>query len=100
MMDQAGLNVVLYKKWKAIDTRWNYPPHISDLNDPPYVIHFNGRKPIFYDYNGKHQDLFFKYLHMTEWKNTGTYGFIRKAFIKLPILLPLYFKKLIKRLSR
>ena len=52
-MDEEGLNVVLYNKWKPIDQKWNSPPHIAMENSLPNVIHFIGEKPIFTDYQRK-----------------------------------------------
>jgi lipopolysaccharide biosynthesis glycosyltransferase len=72
--DQYGLNIVFANKWKEIDSRWN---HFSTIDaDLPYLIHFVQRKPIYksYNYNAGYQELFYKYLKMSAWKNAKPIG--------------------------
>jgi lipopolysaccharide biosynthesis glycosyltransferase len=93
-MDEEGLNVVLHKKWKSVDQRWNYPPHIADADNMPFILHFIGYKPIFSDYKDRHQNLFYSYLKDTAWKGAKPYGFFRKALIKGPALIKMKIKEL------
>lgn len=96
-MDEEGLNVVLHGHWKPIDQRWNYPPHIADREDMPFVLHYIGYKPMYYDYKTGHQELFFQHLKGTAWENEGKYGFFKKAYIKGPSILKMRLKELLTR---
>jgi len=73
--DQYGLNVVLANQWLPLDTKWN---HFSTIepNEPPFLIHFVERKPIYqsYNYNQKFKEIFYNYLNQTEWKNFKPIG--------------------------
>lgn len=93
-MDEEGLNVVLHGKWKPIDQRWNYPPHIADEDNMPFILHFIGYKPIFSDYHDKHQNLFYAYLKGTAWEGSKPFGFFGKALIKGPALIKMKLKEL------
>lgn len=93
--DQYGLNVVLYQQWKQIDPLWNY--YSSGDLKYPYLIHFFHRKPFYttYSYNKDYQNLFYKYLNQTEWKNTPQVGESKRYFVKIRNLIekiPLLFK--------
>lgn len=92
-MDEEGLNVVLHKRWKCIDQRWNYPPHIADKDSMPFILHYIGYKPMYYDYKTGHQDLFFQYLEGTAWERKTTYGFLKKAYIKGPSIIRMWLRE-------
>lgn len=94
-MDEEGLNVVLNDRWKAIDQRWNYPPHIADENNLPFIVHYIGYKPMYADYKTGLQNLFFYYLKDTCWEHEKKYGLFKKALIKGPLILKVYFRKLL-----
>ncbi|MEE9168070.1 MAG: glycosyltransferase family 8 protein [Candidatus Neomarinimicrobiota bacterium] len=63
--DQYGLNVVLKDRWRELDPRWNQFPETLDVN--PYIMHFVGKKPIDWMYDGNYKNLFLEYLSMTKW---------------------------------
>lgn len=94
--DQEVLNVLLENDWKTLNPFWNYPPHVSDYDNLPKVIHFMGYKPIYTDYKDKHKDTFYELLKGTKWENKE-YGIIKKALVKGPYklksLLVKYFKR-------
>lgn len=92
-MDEEGLNVVLHGRWKPLDRGWNYPPHIVDRDNLPYIVHFIGYKPMYFDYKTGLQDLFFYYLEGTPWEEQKIYGFFKKAYIKAPFIFNIYLKK-------
>lgn len=98
-MDEEGLNVVLHNKWKPLDKRWNYPPHIVERNNMPFLVHFIGYKPIYYDYKTGLQDVFFDYLKGTSWEHKKKFGFFRKAYIKAPFLLNVQLNRMMTLLS-
>lgn len=95
-MDEEALNVVLYNQWKQIDQRWNYPPHIVDEGNLPFILHYIGFKPMYYDYKTGAQGLFYRYLQGTYWEHRSEYGFIKKARIKAPFILRLYLNRILK----
>ncbi|MFY7899860.1 MAG: glycosyltransferase family 8 protein, partial [Chitinophagaceae bacterium] len=73
--DQYGLNVVLANQWLPLDTRWNHFSTI-DPTEPPFLIHFVERKPIYqsYNYNASFKQTFYSYLQQTEWRNFTPIG--------------------------
>lgn len=73
--DQYGLNVVLANQWQELDVRWNHFSTI-DPQEPPFLIHFVERKPIYqsYNYNESFKRIFFQYLKQTEWKDQKPIG--------------------------
>jgi lipopolysaccharide biosynthesis glycosyltransferase len=90
--DQYGLNVVMANNWFNLNSLWNHFATMGSGNVEPYVIHFIERKPIYKSYanDKKFQDLFFHYLHLTEWKDAGKIGEIARNFKKLRNLLHKY----------
>jgi lipopolysaccharide biosynthesis glycosyltransferase len=97
--DQEVLNVVLENKWKQIDRKWNYPPHVSDYNAMPKILHFMGYKPIYTDYRDRHKDTFYHYLKGTPWEGVE-YGLIKKALIKGPYRIKTFLTKLYLKLKK
>ncbi len=85
--DQYGLNVVLANKWQPLDKRWNNFA-IVDV-DQPFLIHYLDIKPFFKTYNGlpKYQEVFYKYLRLTPWKDhqpiSGNIRTAKKVISKL-----------------
>jgi len=83
--DQDGLNVVLAGQWGELDLRWNQTPFIynysfwsdspfdqetyNNIINDPWIIHFASKfKPWnTYKFRAKHQELFYRYLDMTDW---------------------------------
>ena len=67
--DQYGLNIVLANQWLKLDNRWNY--FASGLLPDPYIIHFTTRKPFYksYNKNSAYQQLFYRYLNLTPFRN-------------------------------
>ena len=94
--DQYGLNVILAKKWLEISPLWNHFAHEGGVQ--PNIIHFTERKPIFNSYNNdkEYQELFFKYLRLTQWADFKTINEARRYSKKLQNVLG-KFKLLIKR---
>jgi lipopolysaccharide biosynthesis glycosyltransferase len=74
--DQSALNVVLYGRWKMLDTRWNTPAWLADAGkdgcslEAP-VLHFVGpHKPwMFGCHTSPSARIFFQWLDRTAWKN-------------------------------
>lgn len=89
--DQYGLNVVLANKWQPLDKRWNNFA-IVDTEDP-FLIHYLDIKPFFKTYNGlpKYQEVFYKYLRQTPWKDhtpiSGNVRTMKKAISKIKKIL-------------
>ncbi len=79
--DQYGLNVSLYKKWHELDPLWNHFCCFKHSN--PYLIHFYGRKPIYYSYNNHFREVFYLYLDKTEWKNSKSIGEFNRYIKKI-----------------
>ena len=81
--DQYGFNVVLANQWMELDTRWNY--FASGDEEKPYLVHFISRKPFYtsYSYNPKYQQLFYKYLKLTGWRNAKPIGEMDRYVKKL-----------------
>ncbi|WP_106293418.1 glycosyltransferase family 8 protein [Arcticibacter pallidicorallinus] len=94
--DQYGLNVNLVGKWLELDPLWNY--YADGTHLAPYNIHFFHRKPFYKSYfnNKAYQELFYKYLNQTEWRNSKPVGEIKRYIIKARNVLeklPLYLKQ-------
>ena len=96
MMDQAGLNIVLHNHWKQLKQEWNCFPDIADSNSLPKIMHFNGYKPIYTSYKGRHKSLFYFYLNQTKWAQLK-YGLIKKIMIRAPQKIKLLSITLLKR---
>jgi lipopolysaccharide biosynthesis glycosyltransferase len=83
--DQGGLNATLYRRWRALDPRWNqthaiFAPEIvwldagfdADLRErvakDPFIVHFSGSvKPWHYGCADPRMPLFFDALSRTPW---------------------------------
>lgn len=85
--DQYGFNVILAHHWFELDTRWNY--FASGDIAAPYIIHFISRKPFYtsYDNNPAYKALFYKYVKLTEWRNTKPVGELNRYIKKLNNIL-------------
>ena len=83
--DQYALNVVLHKRWRRVDSRWNqhtfiyrYPEWeqspfsretFRSLQSDPWIVHFTApEKPWHYGYVHPYTPDFFKCLNTTAWK--------------------------------
>lgn len=72
--DQTALNVLLHKRWKPCEVKWNYMVY-SNIEEESYKIpanfHITGR-PKQWDMaprtNAGFQEMFFDYLDRTEWR--------------------------------
>ncbi len=66
--DQYGLNVVFANNWQELDLRWSWSA--EEWNPDASLIHFIWRKPIYktYMFDKRYQEMFFKYLNLTQWK--------------------------------
>lgn len=96
--DQYGLNVNVVGQWLELDPLWNYYAHGDHIS--PYVIHFYHRKPFYKSYfnSSYYQDIFYRYLNKTEWKNTPKVGELKRYFVKTGNILekvPLYFRNML-----
>ncbi|MDD4353625.1 MAG: glycosyltransferase family 8 protein [Candidatus Nanoarchaeia archaeon] len=83
--DQYSLNIVLYNKWKKINSLWNY--NANFFTKKPYIIHYCSPKgkPLDIDYSGYFKSEFFSYLNKTEFKNLKpsiNYNVLKRFFIK------------------
>jgi lipopolysaccharide biosynthesis glycosyltransferase len=84
--DQYALNVVLHRRWRALDIRWNqgtvayrFPSHLDsplDLNTyyqlryQPWIVHFSAQiKPWHYECDHPYRSLFFEIVDRTSWKD-------------------------------
>lgn len=67
LIDQYGLNGVLYNQWLELDPLWNTFAYLKIEN--PFIIHFVQIKPIFRSYNGNpvYREEFYRYLKLTAW---------------------------------
>ena len=92
--DQYGLNVVFANQWLQIDTNWSWSA--EDWNPDASLVHFIWRKPIYktYMFDKRYQEMFFKYLSLTQWKGfvpiTEFRRLVKKSMnklLKLPLLL-------------
>lgn len=72
--DQDGLNAVLARQWKQLDSRWQVNPRVRhSLGDPvphdPWIVHYSGRlKPWMFASREPADQLFFEYLDRTAWR--------------------------------
>ena len=72
--DQTALNVLLYRRWKVCDVKWNYMVY-SNIEEDSFKIaanfHITGR-PKQWDIaprtNAGFQEMFFRYLDQSAWK--------------------------------
>jgi lipopolysaccharide biosynthesis glycosyltransferase len=92
--DQYGLNVIFADNWLEIDTGWSWSA--EEWNPDASLIHFIWRKPIYktYMFDKRYQEMFFKYLKMTDWNNFVPISEFRRLLkkgmnklLKLPLLL-------------
>jgi lipopolysaccharide biosynthesis glycosyltransferase len=92
--DQYGLNVIFANNWLQLDTRWSWSA--EEWNPDAFLVHFIWRKPIYktYMFDKRYQEMFFRYLSMTEWKGfvpiTEFRRLLKKSMnklLKLPLLL-------------
>ena len=84
--DQYALNVVLARKWRALDHRWNQGAHLyvypnwrqspfdretfAQLRNAPWIVHFcSPSKPWHYFCRHPFRREFFRCLEQTDWKN-------------------------------
>jgi lipopolysaccharide biosynthesis glycosyltransferase len=94
--DQYGLNVVFANIWKELDVKWSWSA--EEWNPDASLIHFIWRKPIYktYMFDKRYQEMFFKYLSLTQWKGFVPVSefkrLVKKGMNKL-LKLPLLFKK-------
>lgn len=74
LIDQYGLNGVLYNQWLELDPLWNTFAYLKI--DNPFIIHFVQIKPIFRSYNGNpvYREEFYRYLKKTAWHNFEPIG--------------------------
>ena len=83
--DQYALNVVLYRRWRPLDIRWNqgahiyrYPTHVDSpldehsyrqLRQQPWIVHFSShRKPWHGGDRHPHRRRFFQMVDRTPWR--------------------------------
>jgi lipopolysaccharide biosynthesis glycosyltransferase len=92
--DQYGLNVIFAGQWLEIDTKWSWSA--EEWNPDASLVHFIWRKPIYktYMFDKRYQEMFFKYLKMTQWDDFVPISefkrLMKKAMnkiLKLPLLL-------------
>jgi lipopolysaccharide biosynthesis glycosyltransferase len=84
--DQYALNVVLARRWRPLDYRWNQGTHIfaypnwrespvaperfEQLRNNPWIVHFcSPSKPWHYFCKHPFRQEFFRCLRQTEWRN-------------------------------
>ncbi len=82
--DQYGLNIVLANRWVELSPLWN--AFASDeYPEPPLLIHFIGRKPIYESYDSlpKYKERFDFYLNQTAWKGFKPVGEAKRYFKKI-----------------
>jgi len=94
--DQYGLNVVFANQWLQLDTKWSWS--VEDWNPDASLIHFIWRKPIYktYIYDKRYQEMFFKYLNLTQWKGfvpISEFKRLAKKVLNKLLKLPLLLKK-------
>jgi lipopolysaccharide biosynthesis glycosyltransferase len=85
--DQYAANIILHGRWHHLESDWNH--FASEQNPDPYLIHFISRKPMYttYEYSKVYQEEFYRYLHMTEWKNFKPIGESARYIQKLRKIL-------------
>jgi lipopolysaccharide biosynthesis glycosyltransferase len=90
--DQYGLNVVLWNKWKELDSGWNHYANVP-VEHLPHNIHFVFRKPIYKSYNGldTYRKLFYNYLRETMWQDFKPLGELQRKLIKMNNVLEKVF---------
>lgn len=83
LIDQYGLNGVLYNQWLELDPRWNTFAYLKIEN--PFIIHFVEIKPIFKTYkaNPAYREEFYRYLRQTEWRDFQPIGDHRRILKKV-----------------
>ncbi|RXK81807.1 glycosyltransferase family 8 protein [Filimonas effusa] len=97
LVDQYGLNIVLANRWLELDRRWNVFA-VKNVPDP-FIIHYLDIKPIFKSYNSTpaYQEIFYKYLRLTAWKNHKPVSdyrrLARKAYNKTKKKILSFFKR-------
>ncbi len=86
--DQYGLNVVLANNWLELSPLWNHFSTI-DPTEPPHLIHFVERKPIYqsYQFNQDFKKIFYQYLQQTAWKNFRPIGESSRYWKKIKNIL-------------
>jgi lipopolysaccharide biosynthesis glycosyltransferase len=90
--DQYGLNVVLWNKWKELDSGWNHYANVA-VEYLPHNIHFVFRKPIYTSYNGlaAYRQLFYNHLNETKFENFKPFGEFRRKLVKVNNILEKVF---------
>lgn len=83
LIDQYGLNGVLYNQWLELNPLWNTFAYLK--KDNPYIIHFVEIKPIFKSYRGNpaYREEFYRYLKQTAWHNFEPIGDHRRILKKI-----------------
>jgi len=95
--DQYGLNIVMANRWLELSPLWN--AFASDeYPEPPYLIHFIGRKPMYQTYDSlpKYKERFDFYLNQTAWKGYKPVGETKRYLKKIMNIIekiPDFFKK-------
>jgi hypothetical protein len=79
-----------------LDPLWNFFSTTNNVPQPPYLIHFVERKPIYasYNFNPNFKATFYHYLNQTEWKGFRPIGESSRYFKKIKNILEKVVKML------